>query len=194
MAGSESDELPTLTITNAQLRERSSLLTGKTRRPDDDRVAEPREECSDKSRAGLLYLLPTTVVNTSNDEGKTKKTRRRPQQHEETRSSPKHKALVNQEASCNHGATKERSSRVKDPRSRTTPHARQLQDFTAHQNPHHRASTDTGKRAEKKSEVVTSEEDELKAEWNRHENRKIEKALAKWSGDVAKLDPVIQAW
>ena len=47
------------------------------------------------------------------------------------------------------------------------------------------------------TEEVTSDEsphDVLRKEWSRHEARKVERALSKWSGDLTKLKPVIQTW
>ena len=40
----------------------------------------------------------------------------------------------------------------------------------------------------------TSEADNLKGEWKRHESKKIERALSRWSGDVTQLSSVFQAW
>jgi hypothetical protein len=40
----------------------------------------------------------------------------------------------------------------------------------------------------------TAEHGDRSSVWSQYEHRRVEKALSKWSGDPAKLDPVIRAW
>lgn len=35
---------------------------------------------------------------------------------------------------------------------------------------------------------------DLSSGWSQHEHKRVEKLLSRWSGDVAKLKPVIRAW
>lgn len=57
--------------------------------------------------------------------------------------------------------------------------------------------TKTDKNKQTNAEDAMSDEtadDVLRKEWSRHEARKVERTLSKWSGDLAKLKPVIQTW
>ena len=185
MAACESDDIPTLRITNEELRKRSKLTSGDRHSEHTTAQYSSPEKKVEKSTPGLLYLSPTTVVNTNNEEKKTKRTRGRTRQEEAsrppklptnpTRQERRRSNTVNPSDLSRNGTDRQshgESVRQKGPSQRTPNHEQ---------------------RQEKGTEP-RSEDELLRAEWSRHENRKIERALAKWQGDVAKLDPIIQAW
>lgn len=190
MAACESDEtIPTLTITNEELQKRTEQITSGDHQPDGiARKCSPPIRKDERSTPGLLHLSPTTVVNTNKEaERKTKRTRGRTRQ-EETSRPPKLSAnSIRQEGRRNHSAV---SSDAYLPKRRTT--EQPVGDPARHKGPSHRASNHEEKQGGKETDLKS--DDGLKAEWGRHENRKIERALAKWHGDAAKLDSVIQAW
>lgn len=178
-----SSEIPTLRITNEELQKRGKQITSSG----DDLATKysslALDEKGEKSTPGLLYLSPTTVVNTNNQERKTKRTKGRTQ-HKDTSRPPKISAnSIRQEGRHIHAIN-----------------AQQSQGESArHKGPSHRPPNQSvceerqGKGTTKLKHEC--EEDVLKAEWSHHENRKIERALAKWyDGDITKLDPVIQTW
>lgn len=202
MASCLSDEkeksLPVLTITYEELHRRSRQLSG-SHHPNDVTTttiatgttsSSLSERAENKTTPGLLYLSPTTVVNTNDEERKPKRTKGRTR-HEQTSSPQKLSTKQDRRHAPGMGRS---DAAVKE--GAEFPDEGLLGNRTRHKGPSHRAANDKERRepAEPKP-GHDREEGSLRAEWERLlKSKKVERALAKWFGDASKLDPIMGAW
>lgn len=194
--------IPRLRITHEELQERSKLLIGDSCYPSGHKMVASKSygENTDKQTpdgaiypGGLLRLSPTTKAHMVNEERKPR--RRTPR--EETRKPPADTSR-GEKARIAHDRTSGAIASRNKAEKRTKSGQQRLLELVNHEDPQHRVLGDgltqrKCREATRKAEPG-SDHDSLKADWSRHENRKIERVLSKWTGDVTKLDPVIQTW
>lgn len=201
--GSE-EKLPTLRITFEELQQRSILL------PHHQRVDKMEEAKSNNSSSGntdeprahtggLLYLSPTKDFKTT-EEKKRKRNRRRNLNRDPINSPLEPRTRVETTQPCDHGHKVQgvlTSNQLPERRGKSNGHQR-LKKPVSSEGPHSRAFSDgliPRKDREVSREKLNTETSDLESEWSGHErSRKVEKALSKLSGDVTKLDPVVQTW
>lgn len=184
MAGQEG-KLPTLTITYQQLQERSKLLTEERYSPHQEGVNSTSSKYSTSPEhekvytGGLLYISPTKESPKAEDRVKRAKGRSIPNQ--DTRSQRK---LF---PTSSHEETSRAQKAV--PNEEKAPPTKK---FTQRRE---KCSQEESQRDKLlKGDNDQSMSDRLKEEWSRYENKKIERTLSKWSGDLATLKPVIRTW
>ena len=199
MAGRE-EKLPTLTISFQQLQERSRRLTSKERSPHGGGVDSTCIQTSkSKTRAdedkvytgGLLYISPTKEAPKAAAEERVRRPKGRSTPNQDTGSQRKLFPTSAQEDTTSH---RHKTTPNQDKTPPTKKNGRLLERGTK-PGRHNQEESQRSKLA--KTEDVKSEQstnDILKEQWSRHENRKIERALSKWSGDMTKLKQVIQSW
>lgn len=161
------EPLSILAITYEALEERSKLLMGESP------VQDSNDHC--KSRGGtrgLLYVVPTTDPP------------RREKQNRSRKKVRQDEARVVPQQRVGH-ATQEK-----------IPSRRRSKSNQEGRGPDQRERTNrvSGNHRSEAAKTKGTEEEDLIGGWSRHENRRIERALAKWSGDPVKLDPVIVTW
>ncbi len=194
----QEEKLPTLTISYRQLQERSKLLAGEVYPSHGGEVkSTSRQGSKNKARSdqdkvhtgGLLYLSPTKdtpKINSRHGEEKVKRTKGKSSPNQETGLQRKLFPTSTREDTP---SRKHRTTTNEDKASPTKKNGRNASE--------RRTRTQAESLGGSKTEDRKSEEspgDILSREWSRHENRKVEKALSKWSGDMAKLKPVILTW
>ena len=185
MAVSVSPEaLSTLKITYEALVERSKLLL-------DDQQCQAIENNSNdspnKSRTsgegstrGVLHLPPTTKLVPKEKQKRGRRGRSHSHQ-DQTRLMP-----AAQNTSDHRLAGHEDRMAIAGKRAKFKPESRgsELRGRTTHRSAS--GGRDGGS--------IGPEQGDLSSGWSQHEHRKVEKMLSRWSGDVAKLKPVIKAW
>lgn len=169
-------DLPTLKITFEELQKRSELLSGESfHSPDNSSNGDMENSTSGGgstkrvSARGLLYLPPSTDLESTSR--KEKRTKAKTQNDRSTQ--PVNSGVT---------TTPSKARAQGDKRTKSKQY-----DESAISRHHH------GDPA-KPTPGTTSGADYLKGEWKRHESKKIERALSKWSGDATQLDSVVQAW
>lgn len=185
MAACEGKEsLCTLKITYEALEERNKLLRSEPSDPPVDAVEDssndhPKINSTGGTR-GLLYLPPTMDITPK--EKRTRRNRRRSRRDQTRLTTPQdtlqpsdHITRATQEV-----PKRSKSSRGSEQRERILHKARHNHNVEPA-----KTGVNTG---------VNTEQGDSAHGWNQYENRRIERTLSRWSGDPAKLDPVIRIW
>lgn len=122
---------------------------------------------------GLLYLVPTTDQPQKEKQNWSKK-----------KSGPEEARLMTPQQRL------DRSMQEKTPSRRRSKSNQECRGS----NGHLRTSGAGWNHRGEPTKTWSTEQEDLIGGWSRHENRRIERALSRWSGDPAKLNPMIVMW
>lgn len=176
MAASVSkDSLSTLRITYEALEERNKLMMTDYSAP-----LGTAGESSDKSRTtrGILYVPPTTDLVPKENRGRRHQGK---SSCDQTRSvTPQSRLQLSDRVV---GATREKTPSGKRSKAK--------QEYRGSER-HERTRKSAGGSPRDGPDKTAGQD--LSCGWSQHEHKRVERALSKWSGDLAKLDPVIRAW
>ena len=212
MAHGGKKKLPILRITFQELQERQKLLNTAKDEADRPPIVKMEESSLKKPdgdaledvshSGGLLYIMPTTSLQ-SNKNGKKDSDRARERSHGANYSLYDY-SEDSRKSRC-HDVKGASNLSYKNPNPSSTPLLGQQKVRSAsqqyrksdsqkeamrHEGSHQRALSEGRPLRRKGREEEESIENKLVSEWKHYSK----KTLSKWSGDITKLDPVLETW